>query len=160
MPAAEEEIPADDTIRLLAKLKKKRLALAKGLPSAAAAPVVKEPSASGRGGTGLPGSGVGISVGTGPGFPFPWYTKTISGKVDKNWRQPENFAPDTVCEVLFVVDRSGAVSNAKISKHSWDAYFDELALRAVLYSNPFPPLPNGYSDSTLSVHMVFKGRRP
>ena len=35
MPAAEEEVPADDTIRLLAKLKKKRLALAKSESEAA-----------------------------------------------------------------------------------------------------------------------------
>jgi len=156
-PAAEEEIPANDTIRLLAKLKQKRLALGKVQP---AAPVAAPASpASGRGGFGIPGSGAGIVAEAGPAFPYPWYLKAIADRLDKQWRPPQEFQPDTACQITFVIGRSGEVSGSQISKSSGDQLFDQLALRAVLYANPLPPLPNGFPDNTLKVHMSFVGRR-
>jgi len=158
-PAAEEAVPAEDTIRLLAKLKKKRLALAKGQSPSAQAPGVAAPAASGRGGIGLPGSGAGIVADAGPAFPYPWYLKAIADRLDKQWRPPQEFQPDTVCQVTFVIRRTGEISGSQISKSSSDTLFDQLALRAVLYANPLPPLPNGFPDETLKVHMKFVGRR-
>jgi TonB family protein len=58
-----------------------------------------------------------------------------------------------------VINRRGEISGSQISKSSGDQLFDQLALRAVLYANPLPPLPNGFPDDTLKVHMKFVGRR-
>jgi len=158
-PAAEEVVPADDTIRLLAKLKKKRLSLAKSQPQTAQTPAVAAPTASGRGGIGLPGSGAGIVADAGPAFPYPWYLKAIADRLDRQWKPPQEFQPDTVCQVIFVIGRGGDISGSQIAKSSGDQLFDQLALRAVLYANPLPPLPNGFPDDTLKVHMKFVGRR-
>jgi TonB family protein len=164
---AEEELPDRETLRLLAKLKKKRLALQKGVPSTSP-PGESESEAgrespaaagAGRGGAGLAGSGAGIVAEAGSTFPFPWYLKTISDRLDRQWHPPPEFAPDTFCWVTFVIDRSGRVSNAKIATRSGDSAFDQFALRAVVYTSQMPPLPEGYPDSTLNVHMKFLGRR-
>ena len=156
----QEEAPDQDTMRLLAKLKKKRLALASS-PPPAPSPVSSAPEAEtpGRGGSGLPGSGAGIVAEAGPAFPYPWYLKAIADRLDKQWRPPQEFEPDTVCQITFVIDRSGQISESKVSKSSGDTLFDQLALRAVLYANPLVPLPNGFPDDTLKVHMKFVGRR-
>jgi TonB family protein len=92
-------------------------------------------------------------------FPYPWYLKAIADRLDKQWRPPQEYAPDTACQVTFVIDRAGQVSGAQVTKVSGDSLFDQLALRAVLYSNPLPPLPNGFPDDQLKVHMKFVGRR-
>jgi protein TonB len=159
-PAAEEEVPAEDTIRLLAKLKKKRLTQAKKRASASEeTSIPSAPAASGRGGIGLPGSGAGIVAEAGTAFPYPWYLKTIADRLDKQWKPPQEFQPDTVCQVTFLIDRGGNVTGSEITKSSGDQLFDQLALRAVLYANPLPPLPNGFPDESLKVHMKFVGRR-
>ena len=162
-PAAEEEeVPAEDTIRLLAKLKQKRLAQTRSQPQAVqntGLGASASATASGRGGIGLPGSGAGIVADAGPAFPYPWYLKSIADRLDKQWHPPQEFQPDTVCQVTFVIARSGDVSGSQIAKSSGDSLFDQLALRAVLYANPLPPLPNGFPDDTLKVHMKFVGRR-
>ena len=54
---------------------------------------------------------------------------------------------------------TGQISGSVLSKSSGDSLFDQLAMRAVLYANPLPPLPNGFPDETLKVHMKFVGRR-
>jgi TonB family protein len=159
VPAAEEEVPANDTIRLLAKLKKKRLALAKSQVAPAPVAGVAAPSGAGRGGIGLPGSGAGIVADAGPAFPYPWYLKAIADRLDKQWKPPQEFQSGTFCWVTFLIGRSGDVSESQVATPSGDSLFDQLALRAVLYANPLPPLPNGFPDDTLKVHMKFVGRR-
>ena len=154
---------------MLAKLKKKRLGLIKSQPRARGtsssqrlwrvAEYGSPAQNAGRGGGGLPGSGSGIVADAGPAFPYPWYLKAIADRLDKQWHPPQEFQPDTLCQVTFVISRAGQISGSQISKSSGDSLFDQLALRAVLYSNPLPPLPNGFPDDTLKVHMKFVGRR-
>jgi len=162
-PRAEEELPDQDTIRMLAKLKKKRLSVQKSPSRVAPAESSNSENPAtenaGRGGTGLPGSGAGIVAEAGTPFPYPWYLKAIADRLDKQWRPPQEFEPDTTCQVTFVIDRAGQVSGSQLTKSSGDSLFDQLALRAVLYANPLPPLPNGFPDETLKVHMKFVGRR-
>ncbi|HVO33656.1 MAG TPA: energy transducer TonB [Elusimicrobiota bacterium] len=168
-PAARQapaELPDQDTLRLLAKLKKKRLALQKSAQSETPAEPASNsddgapvPASGGRVGMGGTGSASGIVADAGGlHFPYPWYLKAIADRLDQKWK-PEQFSPGTTCVVSFVISRSGQISDSKLSKVSGDALFDQLALRAVLYSNPLPPLPNGYPEETLNVHMTFVGRR-
>lgn len=157
--AAEEELPDQDTIRMLAKLKKKRLSHKESQPQAPEEEPASSPQNAGHGGTGIPGSGAGIVGEAGTSFPYPWYMKTIADRLDKQWHPPHDFDPDTTCQVTFEIDRAGQISGSKLTKSSRDSAFDQFALRAVLYANPLPPLPNGYPEATLTVHMTFIGKR-
>ncbi len=163
---AKEEVASDqDTIRMLAKLKKKRLAQQKleAEESDSRLPVVGERSGTSQGsghgaGTNL-GGGPGIMAATGTPFPFPWYLKAIADRLDQQWKPPQAYEPETECQVTFIINRTGQISGSTISKSSRDSLFDQLALRAVLFANPMPPLPHGFPDDTLKVHMKFVGKR-
>ncbi|MBF0274537.1 MAG: energy transducer TonB, partial [Nitrospinae bacterium] len=56
--------------------------------------------------------------------------------------------------VAFVIDREGNVTDKNIEKSSGSQEFDMAALRAIQNSH-FPPLPVGYNEPTLRVHMGF-----
>jgi len=113
----------------------------------------------GLSGAGAGGGGSGITAEAGTPFPFPWYLKSVTEKLDRQWRPPQEFAADTLCQVVFTIHRDGQISDSKIEKASGDAFFDQLALRAVLYGNPLPPLPGGFPEENLRVHMKFVGKR-
>ncbi len=157
-------------MRMLAKLKKKRLTQPKesySTTSGAAPASTREeavsgsaaPQGPGRGGAGGFGSGPGIVADSGTPFPFPWYLTAIAERLDKQWKPPQAYEPDTICVVTFNIARDGQISESKISKTSRDSLFDQLALRAVLYANPMPPLPNGFPEDSLKVHMKFVGKK-
>jgi TonB family protein len=99
-----------------------------------------------------------VSANAGPSFPYPWYMKLISDRLDKQWH-PNDDALGTDCEVSFVIGHDGQVSNIKVSHPSGDPFFDQLAQHAVSDSNPMPPLPSGYPEPKLNVHMTFKSRK-
>ena len=110
--AAEEELPDQDTLRMLAKLKKKRLGLIKSQPqgtadSAESSDGGASAPGAGRGAGGLPGSGAGIVGEAGPGFPYPWYLKVVSQKMDKEWHVPQGYQPGIICMVGFTLHRDG-----------------------------------------------------
>lgn len=169
----EEQEPAEDTMRMLAQLKKKRLTQAKerryedysnedsrpsrnSEPAEAATP--SRGGGSGNGGSNALGAGPGISVGNGTPFPFPWYIKAIYGKLDSKWKPPSNFDPGTSCVVSFAISRDGTISKIRMTKASQDSFFDGLAMRAVTAANPLPKLPDAYPEDTLDVHMTFSGK--
>jgi TonB family protein len=172
-PAIEEEPVPHEVIRVPGKVKKKHPALIPTKPKIRSKPrpwsLLASPSATeegegsrgeGGGGGGAPGgAGAGIVGDAGPAFPYPWYLKAIVDRLDKEWHPPQEFETDTLCQVSFVIKRGGEVVDARISKKSGDSIYDQLALRAVLYANPLPPLPAGFPDNTLKVHMKFVGKR-
>jgi len=175
-PAVEAEKPAPkEAIRVVDKAQKKQPVLPKtekAKPHSAAfeaamraaqgeAPTLGGGAAAGNSGTGVGMSGAGGAgvVGeAGPAFPYPWYLKAIADKLDKQWHPPQEFQSDTVCTVAFTIHRDGQVSDPSVEKRSGDTFFDQLAERAVLYANPLPPLPAGFPDETLKVHMKFVGK--
>jgi TonB family protein len=111
----------------------------------------------GVGGAGGAG-GAGISTDSGPAFPYPWYLKAIADKLNAHWKPPKDFQEDTLCQIAFVINRDGQVSDTKVEQPSGDSTFDQLAQRAVLYANPLPPLPSGFPEDALRVHMKFVGK--
>jgi TonB family protein len=111
-----------------------------------------------RGPSAAPTAGAAVTGEAGPAFPYPWYLKAIADKLDKQWHPPQAYQSDTVCEVSFLVHQDGQVDDSSVEKRSGDSVFDQLALRAVLYANPLPPLPSGFSEATLRVHMKFVGK--
>ncbi len=103
---------------------------------------------------GLPGANV-VATASGPSFPYPWYLKMVSDKLDQHWKP----LGESTCQVTFTIARGGRVSGEVVRKSSGDLFFDQTALRAVQDSSPMPPLPNGYPEETLRVHMTFTGNR-
>ncbi len=103
-------------------------------------------------------AGASVVAEAGPAFPYPWYLKTIADKLDSQWHPPQEFQSDTVCQVSFVIHQNGQVSDSSIEKRSGDQVFDQLAIRAILYASPLPPLPSGYPEESLRVHMKFVGK--
>ena len=56
---------------------------------------------------------------------------------------------------MFQINRNGQITGLAIAKTSGNPYYDQAALRAVLESAPFPPLPQDFPGSFLRVHLGF-----
>jgi TonB family protein len=165
-PAVEQrKLPAKEMIQVQGKPKKPAPAPPKpqkkhGLNLKAALAVLDSQGKEGRSApAGMPGAGgSGIVAEAGPAFPYPWYLEAIADRLNKQWHPPQDFQADMLCQIAFVIERNGQVGQAVVEKGSGDATFDQLAQRAILYANPLPPLPAGFPDETLHVHMKFVGK--
>ncbi len=85
-------------------------------------------------------------------FPFPYYLELFVGKIRKNWKNPVR-DPDASlsAEVYFRITKTGRITDVRLKKGSGRFVYDQAALRAVLASNPLPPLPEGYERDFLGV---------
>ena len=90
-------------------------------------------------------------------FKFPPYLAIVRDKVERNWNPPPG-AKGVKVKVAFRVLRSGRVGEAKLQESSGNFYFDQAAMRAILASSPFPPLPEGFFKEyeTFSVDLMEK----
>jgi len=90
-------------------------------------------------------------------FQFPPYLLIVRDKVERNWSPPPGVKGATV-KVMFRVLRTGRVGEAKLTESSGNFYFDQAAMRAILASSPFPPLPEGFFKEyeTFSVDLMEK----
>ena len=90
------------------------------------------------------GAAEGVAVGhTSPEFKFPPYVAIVREKIEHNWNPPPS-SKNIKVTVLFKILRSGRVEDPKLKESSGQFYFDQAAIRAILMSNPFPPLPEGF----------------
>lgn len=87
---------------------------------------------------------------------FPYYMKGLVQKIGDNW-SPPGAGPVGTREVLvtFTILRDGSVRGTEINHGSGDPFYDLAARRAVQRSTPFPPLPPGYPDETMTIHFSF-----
>ncbi|MBI5243677.1 MAG: TonB C-terminal domain-containing protein [Elusimicrobia bacterium] len=107
-------------------------------------------------GAGAPGAGGGPTVSPDmPNFPFPWYLTTLRSALWDKWspRMPQLAGE---CGVVFTILRDGSVVDLNIESSSGDGGFDYAAISAVREAAPFPPLPPGFNESFLKVHVQFK----
>jgi protein TonB len=89
-------------------------------------------------------------------FPFAYYLATIKRKIASLWNVPAIPGSDGMyCKVYFRISRSGAIQSPVVESGSSNFLFDQAALRAVVQSNPLPPLPEGFEDDYLGVHFNF-----
>lgn len=90
-------------------------------------------------------------------FQFPPYLLIVRDKVERNWNPPPG-AKGAQVKVLFKVLRMGRVGEVKLVESSGNFYFDQAAMRAILASSPFPPLPEGFfkESETFSVDLMEK----
>lgn len=112
--------------------------------TAALAPPKAVPAVGSAGVTGLEGGD----------FPYTIYIERMRTLIAGKWFRPQASA-ESLTSVYFIIDRDGAIRDAKIEASSGEGTFDRAALRAVLEASPLPPLPFGYTGSYLGVHLTF-----
>jgi len=59
----------------------------------------------------------------------------------------------------FDIDRSGKISNPELKQPSGIPSLDRSAMRAILASNPLPPLPADYRGGSVNVSFYFEYAR-
>ena len=114
--------------------------------------------------TGVRGQGFGLSTGggtTGGGsyldvadFCCPEYIQTMSDRIHQNWQPQPNFAGTVI--VRFTIQRDGKITDVVAEKGAESVGPSVTAQRAVIMSNPLPPLPARFSNPTLTVHLSFE----
>ena len=113
--------------------------------------------------TGIRGQGFGLSSGGGPGsgstldvadFCCPDYIATMMTMIKRAWNPSQGSTGLTV--VKFTIQRNGQIANAEVEQSSGSPILDNAALRAVLLTRTLPPLPEGYPNATLGLHLHFK----
>ena len=75
------------------------------------------------------------------------YLVEIAYRIQKNWSFNEQLAggrSDLEAWAAIKVMPNGEIKDTWFDKRSGNSYFDEQAKKAILKSNPLPPLPKGY----------------
>jgi TonB family protein len=90
-------------------------------------------------------------------FPFTYYIRQLHAKVSEHWRRPPVVSTEQAAVLIyFEIDREGQVrGQPKIKQSSGNEIYDQSALRAVLESIPFPPLPRDFPGQYLKVNFGF-----
>ncbi|MBI5209170.1 MAG: TonB C-terminal domain-containing protein [Elusimicrobia bacterium] len=127
-------------------------------PEPAEEPAEAAPAAveSGQAISGAPGSG-GIVTDL-PNFPYPWYISQVRVALWNQWssRMP---SAESLAVVVFSIMPNGGIVDLRIEESSGDPSFDLAALGAARDAGPFPPLPGGYDEPFLKVHVSLKSGR-
>jgi TonB family protein len=90
------------------------------------------------------------------GFPLKEYADVIIARISGNWYIPTTLKNSKGhATVVFYIDKAGRYTNAKIVGSSGSVTFDLTALNAIINSNPFPPLPNGFPGDRIGAKFVF-----
>ncbi len=133
----------------------------KGEPDSGLHSLVKGGGGAGGGGVGVPGFSSQLQLDI-ENFEFSYYLVAVRNMVSSNWSPPAGLGTQTTrarTVVYFRILRNGKVEDAKTETQSGIALFDQSALRAVLRSGPFPPLPGGFPGGSLGVHFGFEYAR-
>jgi TonB family protein len=96
-------------------------------------------------------------------FPFSYYLALVRDRIAGNWQPPAGLATGgepVRTTVYFRITRSGALTGVRLETVSGAEYFDRSALRAVILSDPMPPLPAGFPGGDLGVHFGFEWESP
>jgi TonB family protein len=90
-------------------------------------------------------------------FPFTYYLRQLHAKVSERWRRPPLVATEQTSAVIyFEIDREGQIrGEPKVKQSSGNEVYDQSALRAVVESVPFPPLPREFPGQYLKVNFGF-----
>lgn len=116
--------------------------------------------------TGARGQGFGLSSGGGAGsgsrldvadFCCPDYLVLMIQRIRTNWNAVAETAGEVV--VKFTIQRDGTVIDGTVEKSSGVTTLDLSALRAVVGTRQLPPLPSGFPNPTLTVHLNFQYTR-
>jgi outer membrane biosynthesis protein TonB len=158
-PILSEVKPAEDTgVKLQPEPAKKKK---KEKPREEVAPTPESPA--------LPSAAVGSAGLKGDvavdarDFEFTYYLVLVRNRIAANWAPPAGLATGgrRVRAVIgFRIGRGGGLSAVRMDEVSGMEFFDRSAMRAVVLSDPLPPLPLGYPASELGVHFGFEWEAP
>jgi colicin import membrane protein len=107
------------------------------------------------------GSGVGAGLGQGGGQvreAVRIYQAEIAYRIQKNWAfSPQLTADNPNLEVVLGIKilASGEIEDIWFDKRSGNSYLDDSAYRAILKSNPLPPLPATFGQSSYKLGLIF-----
>jgi TonB family protein len=114
--------------------------------------------------TGARGTGFGLSSGGGGqgasayvdsgNFCCPEYLETMVALIRRNWKQQLGTAGENI--VKFTIERDGRISAMELEKPSGYFALDLESQRALINTRQLPPLPSGYTESRLVVHLRFE----
>lgn len=90
-------------------------------------------------------------------FCCPEYLATMIQLIQRNWNSKQQVAADTL--VKYTIQRDGRLTNVEIEKTSGYFALDQTAQRALLVTRQLPPLPPQFTESTLTVHLIFRYER-
>jgi periplasmic protein TonB len=105
------------------------------------------------------GSASGSATGVGPltlsvsDFPYAWYIRQVHQKIHERWNG--RAIPGQQPAVIFEIRRDGKLNVVVIDKSSGNAYYDQVALRAINDAGPFPPLPDDFKKPVLRIGLQF-----
>ena len=86
------------------------------------------------------------------------YMIEIQYRIQKNWSFNEQLAggrTDLEAWPAIKIMPNGEIKDIWFDKRSGNSYFDEQAKKAILKSDPLPPLPKGYWRSYFEVGFHF-----
>jgi TonB family protein len=150
-------------------------------PTRAAPPTVKEAPDAARGRTptrgeetsagsavaetGVRGQGFGLSTGgAGSGsrldvadFCCPEYLMLMVEKIRSNWNARAGSVGEVM--VVFTIDRDGRIGGVAQETSSGNAVLDLNAMRALVATRQFLPLPSAFPNPSLTVHLNFQYTR-
>jgi TonB family protein len=96
-------------------------------------------------------------------FEFTYYLVLVRNKIASNWAPPAGLVSTgqkVRAVVYFKIARGGELGGVRLESASGAEFFDRSALRAVMLSDPLPPLPLGYPSGDLGVHFGFDWAGP
>ena len=117
---------------------------------------VAETNAKGQGfglSSGMGGEGGYLEVGN---FCCPQYLATMRNLIMSNWNSRQGAAGRT--HMRFVIQKDGRIVDVTVERSSGVQALDYFAQRALLLTK-LPPLPAGYDEPALAVHLYFDYQR-
>jgi TonB family protein len=97
------------------------------------------------------------------GFPLGEYADLITERIKDKWFIPSNLKKSQGhTTIIFYIGKDGRFSNARIepSASSGNTSLDLAALKAIIDSNPFPPLPKGFPGDRIGAKFVLSYNEP
>jgi TonB family protein len=158
-PKLSEVKPVEDTgVKLQPEVRKKKPVVK---PRDEVAPTPESPTLPSApvGSAGLRGD---VSVDS-RDFEFTYYLVLVRNRIAANWSPPAGLATGgrrVRAVIAFKIDRGGSLAGVRMEEGSGMEFFDRSAVRAVVLSDPMPPLPLGFGASELGVHFGFDWEAP
>ena len=113
--------------------------------------------------TGARGQGFGLSTGGGKGlgaqldvgdFCCPDYLALMQSAIMTNWNQRTDVSGNVIMK--FTIQRDGTMTDIALEQSGNNLELDNNAKRAILVTRRLPPLPPGYPNPTLIMHLTFR----
>lgn len=94
-------------------------------------------------------------------FPLGEYANLIKERIERKWFIPSNLRNSRgQTTIVFYIGKDGRYRDCRIVTPSGNTSLDLAALKAVMDSNPFPPLPKGFPGEHIGAKFVLSYNEP